>query len=452
MTELNVDEIRQQDRAHGWHPLMQHSLLDKRDLMVVQEGNGATLIDAEGNRYLDGGAGLWNVNVGYGRQEIADAVYAQIQQLPFYPLSQINVPATRLATRLAALLPGNLQHLFFCNSGSEANETAFKIARQYSRQKFPGQNRYKVIARYQGYHGFTYGAMSATGQVGRRAKFEPMVPGFLHVDPPYCYRCPLKLEYPSCGVACVEEIQDVIERESPETVAAVIVEPIIGGGGGIVPPDDYLPRLREICDQYQVLLIVDEVITGFGRTGRMFASKHWGIEPDIMTLAKGVSSGYLPLGACAVTPEIFQAFVGAPGEGLELAQVSTYGGHPVCCAAALANLEILTRERLWENAAKVGDYLLQQLQGIDSPFLGEIRGKGLMLAVELEDEEGNLLDAARTAQVQGRIVQEGVLTGMMSHAAPGPESILFLSPPLILTVEEADSIVAAFRVALESLS
>ena len=147
MTELNVDEIRQQDRAHGWHPLMQHSLLDKRDRMIVQEGNGATLIDAEGNRYLDGGAGLWNVNEGYGRQEIADAVYAQIQQLPFYPLSQINVPATRLATRLAELLPGNLQHLFFCNSGSEANETAFKIARQYSRQKFPVQNRYKVIAR-----------------------------------------------------------------------------------------------------------------------------------------------------------------------------------------------------------------------------------------------------------------------------------------------------------------
>ncbi len=452
MTEFNVDEIRQQDRAHGWHPLMQHSLLQERDLMVVQEGDGTTLVDAEGNRYLDGYAGLWNVNVGYGRQEIADAVYEQIQKLPFYPLSQINVPATQLAARLAELLPGDLQHLFFCNSGSEANETAFKVAHQYSRQKFPGQNRYKVIARYQGYHGFTYGAMSATGQVGRRAKFEPLVPGFLHVDPPYCYRCPLKLEHPSCGVACVEEIENVIKRESPETVAAVIVEPIIGGGGVIVPPDDYMPRLREICDQYQVLLIVDEVITGFGRTGRMFASEHWGIEPDIMTLAKGVSSGYLPLGACAVTPEIFQTFVGAPDQALELAQVSTYGGHPVCCAAALANLEILTRERLWENAANVGDYLLQQLRGIDSPFLGEIRGKGLMIAVELEDEEGNLLDAGRAAQVQGRIKQEGVLTGKMSHAAPGPESILFLSPPLILTAEEADRIVNAFRVAVESLS
>ena len=452
MTELNVDEIRQQDRAHSWHPLMQHSLLEERDLMVVKEASGTTLVDADGTSYLDGGAGLWNVNVGYGRQEIADAVYEQIQRLPFYPLSQINVPATQLAARLAELLPGDLQHLFFCNSGSEANETAFKIARQYGRQKFPGQNRHKIVARYQGYHGFTYGAMSATGQVGRRAKFEPLVPGFLHVDPPYCYRCPLKLEYPSCGLACVEEFQEVIEKEGAETVAAVIVEPIIGGGGVIIPPDDYLPRLREICDQYDVLLILDEVITGFGRTGKMFASEHWGVEPDMTTLAKGVSSGYLPLGACAVTPEIFNTFVGPTDEDLEFSQVSTYGGHPVCCAAALANLDILTRERLWENSAQVGAYLLQQLQTLDSPFLGEIRGKGLMLAVELEDEEGNLLDAGRAAQVQGRIREQGILTGRMSHVMPGPESVLFLSPPLILTTAEADRIVTAFRVAVDGIS
>ena len=156
------------------------------------------------------------------------------------------MPATQLATRLAQILPGDLQHIFYCNSGSEANETAFKIARQYGRQKYPGQNRYKIIARYQGYHGFTFGAMSATGQVGRRVKFEPLVPGFLHVDPPYCFRCPLKLEYPGCGIACVEEIEQVIQKEGPETVAAVVVEPIIGGGGVIIPPDEYLPRLREI--------------------------------------------------------------------------------------------------------------------------------------------------------------------------------------------------------------
>ena len=448
---VDLDEIRRQDRDHNWHPLMQHSLLESRDLMVVREASGSMLVDGEGKTYLDGAAGLWNVNVGYGRKEIADAVYEQMQELPFYPHSQINVPATRLAKRLASILPGELQHVFYCNSGSEANETAFKIARQYARQRFPTQNRYKIIARYQGYHGFTYGAMSATGQTGRRVKFEPLTPGFLHVDAPYCYRCPLKLEYPSCGLACVEEFREVIEREGPETVAAVIVEPIIGGGGVIVPPDDYLPRLREICDQFDVLLVLDEVITGFGRTGKLFAAEHWGVEPDMITMAKGISSGYLPLGACAVTPDIFQAFLGAPEEGLEFSQVSTYGGHPVCCAAAMANLDILIGERLWENAAEVGGYLLQQLQRLQSPFLGQVRGKGLMIAVELVDSSGALLDAERTARAQGCLREEGLLVGRMSHAMPGPESIFFLSPPLILTQEQADVIVDAFSVALADI-
>jgi len=449
---MNAQDLRAQDRAHVWHPLFQHQQLEDRDLLVIEEGHGTILTDADGNTYLDAYAGLWNVNVGYGRQEIAQAVQEQMNKLAFYPHSQINAPATQLATKLAQLLPGDLQHIFFSNSGSEANETAFKIARQYGRQKYPGENRYKIIARYQGYHGFTFGAMSATGQTGRRVKFEPLVPGFFHVDPPYCYRCPLKLEYPSCGIACVEEIEEVIRREDPSSVAAVFVEPIIGGGGVIIPPDEYLPRLRQICDQYGVLLILDEVITGFGRTGKLFACEHWDVTPDMITMAKGVSSGYLPLGACAVTPEIFETFLGAPEEKRELAQVSTYGGHPVCCAAALANLEILEREELCDNSAKVGAYLLEKLQALDSPLIGEVRGKGLMIGVELIGEDGAMLDAARTAQVQGGLRSEGVLVGKMSHVLPGPESVLFLSPPLILTEAEADKIVSAFEAALNGVN
>ncbi len=448
---MNVQDLRVQDRAHVWHPLLQHQQLENRDLLVIEQGDGTTLTDAEGNTYIDAYAGLWNVNVGYGRQEITQAVQEQMNKLSFYPHSQINVPATQLAAKLAQLLPGDLRHIFYSNSGSEANETAFKIARQYGRQKHPGENRHKIIARYQGYHGFTFGAMSATGQTGRRVKFEPLVPGFMHVDPPYCYRCPLKLEYPSCGIGCVEEIEEVIRREDPSSVAAVIVEPIIGGGGVIVPPDEYLPRLRQICDQYGVLLILDEVITGFGRTGKLFACQHWDVVPDILTMAKGVSSGYLPLGACAVTPEIFETFLGDPQEKRELAQVSTYGGHPVCCAAALANLEILERDNLCDNSAQVGAYLLGKLQALDSPLLGEVRGKGLMIAVELIGEDGELLDAERTAQVQGGLRSEGVLVGKMSHVIPGPESILFLSPPLILTEAEADKIVGAFEAVLSSI-
>ena len=338
--------------------------------------------------------------------------------------------------------------MFFSNSGSEANESAFKIARQCQRQRHPGQNRYKIIARYQGYHGFTMGALSATGQVGRRTPYEPLVPGFLHVNPPYCYRCPLQRSYPDCGIACVDEFDEVIRREGPETVAAVIVEPIIGGGGVIVPPDDYLPRLRQICDRYDVLLIVDEVITGWGRTGKLFACEHWDVVADMVVTAKGITSGYLPLGATVVTDKIFDAFQGTPGDGSELAQVCTYGGHPPCCAAALANIDILMRERLWENAAQIGSYLLAGLQALKSPIVGEVRGIGLMLAVELVDESGALLDGTRTGKVKAALKSAGVLVGQMSHAVIGPNSVFCLSPPLILTRDEADQIIDAFRLAL----
>ena len=455
MTQLSVADIaaiRMQDRDHVWHPLFQHRALQEgSDLMVLREANGTTVIDAEGNAYLDAYSGLWNVNVGYGRAEIATAAFEQLQKICYYPLSHINLPAAELGQRLAELMPGDLNHTFFCNSGSEANETAFKIARQYSRQKFPGQNKYKVIARYQGYHGFTYAAMSATGQTTRRAKFEPLAPGFLHVDAPYCYRCPIKLKYPECGIACVEEIEEVIRRESADTVAAVIVEPIIGGGGVIVPPDEYLPRLREICDKHNVLLILDEVITGFGRTGAMFACEHWNVVPDMMTIAKGVTSGYLPLGGCVVTPEIFEAFLGDAGDGSEFAQVSTYGGHPACCAAALANIDILLNERLWENAALVGAYLLDGLKKLNSPFVGNVRGKGLMLAVELVGKDGDFLDAGRMARVKAGIKAGGVLAGSMSHVLPGCESSILLAPPLILTNAEADTIVRALDTALSNI-
>ncbi len=448
----DVEEIRAQDRAHVWHPMVQHRTLEHRDLMVIHRGEGTTVVDAEGREFLDAYSGLWNVNVGYGRREIAEAVYEQMLQLSYYPHLHVNVPATNLASRLAELLPGDLNHLFFSNSGSEANETALKIARQYGRQKHPGENRFKVIARYQGYHGFTFGAMSATGQVARRTGFEPLMPGFLHVNPPYSFRCGKKLTYADGGVACANEVEEVIVREDPTTVAAVIAEPIIGGGGVIVPPERYLPRLREICDRYGVLLILDEVITGFGRTGKLFASEHWGVVPDMMTMAKGVSSGYLPLGACAVTPEVFETFMGEPGEHREFSSVSTYGGHPVCCAAALANLDILTAERLWENSAEVGATLLAALERLDSPYIGEVRGKGLMIAVELAAHNGESLDPDRVAAVQAGILEQGVIVGRMSHVMHGPESIFFLAPPLILTRSEADRIVSAFETGLKRIS
>ncbi len=436
--ETNYREI---DKSHVWHPLFQHQRLDETDLLVFESAHGTTLVDTEGREYLDAYSALWNMNVGYGRQEIADAVYAQIQELSYYPHSQINVPATELAEQLANCLPGDLNHVYFCNSGSEANETAIKIARQYGRQTYPNENRYKIISRYRGYHGFTYGAMSATGQARRRKAFEPLAPGFHHAMPPYCFRCPLGLDYPSCVEACVNDFERIIQSEGPETVAAVIAEPIIGGGGVIVPPDDYFPKLRKICDDYGLLLILDEVITGFGRTGKMFACEHWEVQPDIITLAKGLTSGYIPLGACVTSTAVFNTFLGDPDDNREFSQVCTYGGHPVACAAGVANLKILQSERLYENAEKVGGYLLEKLTTLkDLQIVGDVRGKGLMLAVEFVKDNGTHLETEVTNSIVARIKENGVIVGKIGHALDEPENIIYIAPPLILTEAEADKI------------
>ena len=439
-------DYRQVDKAHVWHPLFQHQRLEETALAVFESAHGTTVVDVEGREYLDAYSALWNVNVGYGRQEIADAVYEQIQKLPYYPHSQINVPATMLAEQLAACLPGDLNHVYFCNSGSEANETAIKMARQYGRQTYPGENRYKIISRYRGYHGFTYGALSATGQARRRKAFEPLVPGFPHAHPPYCYRCPIGLDASTCGVACADDIERIIQGEGPETVIAIIAEPIIGGGGAIVSPDEYLPKLRHICDDYGLLLILDEVITGFGRTGKMFACEHWDVQPDLITLAKGLTSGYLPLGACVASTKVFNAFLGDTDENKEFAQVCTYGGHPVACAAGSANLKILQEERLWENAEKVGTHLLSKLETLRAlPIVGDVRGKGLMLGVELIETDGSHLATAKTNQIVGQLREKGIIVGKIGHAVEEPENIIFIAPPLILTEAEADRIFETLR-------
>lgn len=437
-TELN--DIRRLDLDHVWHPLTQHQGMTKNDLLVIVSGSGCEVEDAEGKIYIDAYSGIWNVNVGYGREEIVEAVRAQMETLAFYPLTQINVPAAKLAGRLAEILPGDLNHLFFVNSGSEANETAFKIARQYGRSTHPGENRFKIISRHQSYHGFTMGAMSATGQVFRRSQYEPLVPGFIRVEPP------------AGGRHGPDEIARVIEREGPDTVAAVIAEPIIGGGGVHVPPDDYFPGLREVCDHFGCLLILDEVLTGFGRTGKLFAAEHWGVIPDIMTIAKGVSSGYLPLAACAVTEKVWSGFLGESDERKEFSQISTYGGHPTCCAAALANIEILLRERLWENADRVGAYLLGRLKALSSPLIKEVRGIGLMLALELQNEDGSELDIDRARRFGEALKNAGVIAGKMRHVCAGAEPVFMVAPPLILIEEQADQIAEAFATGISAIS
>lgn len=446
-------QVPEMDRRHLWHALAQHRALEAKPPLVITEAKGCTVTDASGREYLDAMAGLFCVNVGYGRDEIVQAAAEQMRRLPYYPLSQTHEPAARLGAKLAELLPGDLERVFFCNSGSEAVETAIKIARQFGRQVHPGENRYKIIARYRGYHGFTLGALSATGQVRRRLAFEPLVPGFLHACPPYRYRCAYCQAAPQCTLACADEIETIIRYEGPETVAAVIAEPIIGGGGCIVSPDGYLQRLREICDRTGALLILDEVITGFGRTGTLFGCQGWNVVPDIITLAKAMTSAYLPLAAAVTTPRVFTGFLGEASSAVHFSQVSTFGGHPASCAAALANLDILTRERLWENARDTGDALRDRLTKIRDPRIGEVRGKGLLIGIEIvADAKRTPAPEATMAQLVATIREEGVLVGRNVETVPGYGNVLLVSPPLILSRAEADRIAGAIETALKRVA
>jgi adenosylmethionine-8-amino-7-oxononanoate aminotransferase len=441
--ELDLGEIRELDRAHVWHPFLNHGTLEENPLGVILKAEGCSVWDGEGREYLDAMAALWCVNIGYGRKEVAEAAYRQLLELPYFPLSQINVPAARLAAKLAEILPAPLERIWFSNSGSEAVDTAIKIARAWGKLK---GGRYKIIARYQGYHGGTMGGASLTGQTRRRAPFEPLLPGVIHVQAPYFYRSGLASEF-EMAERCEAELDAVIRYQDPDTVAAFIAEPVIGGGGVIPPPADYLKRMREVCDRHGVLMIADEVITGFGRTGELFASDLYGIRPDIMTMAKGLSSAYLPIGATAASQEIFEV-INAEGEpGFQ--QINTYGGHPVSCAAALKNIEILLEEELAGNAREVGKGLGEALEKLrDIPCVGDVRGVGLLWGVELIEENGDPLSTEATARIVSYVKEEGVLIGKNAGVADGSSNTITLAPPLILTEEQAGKIASAVEAGL----
>src|SRR6202163_393435 len=338
--------VVRQDLDNVLHPIVQHKVLEARQ-MVVTGGQNSTVFDADGTPYLDAMAGLWCVNIGYGRFELADVAAEQMRKLSYFPHTAMNAPAAALADKINGLVGGGY-HTYFVNSGSEANEAGFKIARQYMKHEYPGEYRFKTVSRYFAYHGTTLATLDAGGMGERKAKFEPFSGDFVHVAPPYCYRCPFGLSYPSCGLACVKNMEAAIIGEGPDTVAEVIVEPIMSGVGVAVPPDEYLPEVESLCRKYGLLLHVDEVINGFGRTGKMFGHQHWDVKPDIVAIAKGISSAYLPIAATVVKNHVFQSFYGEPSENRQVAQVNTYGGHPAAAAVALRNIEILLKEKLAE--------------------------------------------------------------------------------------------------------
>jgi adenosylmethionine-8-amino-7-oxononanoate aminotransferase len=438
-----------------WRPMTQHRTLIEHPPRKMVRGSGCFLEDEDGKRYLDAVAGLWCVNAGYGRRELADTASEQMAELGYLSPMFTHGPAVELAERLQSML-GYSAHVYFSSSGSEANETAFKIARQYHLQAGEqGQRRYKIISRYRAYHGNTMGSMAATGQAERKMGYEPTPAGFLHVMPPYPYRANPKLTAEEHGEECIRQLEETIIHEGAETVAAFIMEPVISGGGVLVPPDNYLPRVREICDRYGVLLILDEVVSGFGRTGRLFGQEHWHTQADIVTLAKGLASGYMPIAATIAKRDIFESFLGEPNELRHFRQVNTFGAHPVSAAVALRNIDIVENEKLTENSASIGDYLKQQLLECigDDPRVGEVRGKGLLVGAELvaDRETREPLADAMVGAVVGHCMRNGVIIGRNGNTVPGRCNVLVLAPPLVISKDEANQVVAAIEAALASL-
>jgi len=414
---------------------------------IFVKGEGCYVYDIEGKKYFDSFATLLTTVCGHSRPEITKVVAEQMILLEFFPnyVDAFTVPLIKLARKLAEILPGNLEVSFFVNSGSEANETAIKIARQYFREK--GETlRYKIMARRYSYSGTTLGGVSATGIPWFREYFEPLMPGFIHTFSCQCYHCELGLEPPKCNLLCLKLIEKQIEWEGPESIAAFITDPIPGSNIGFpIPPDGYLQGLRKICDKYGILLIFDEVQTGFGKTGKMFACEHWNVVPDIMTLGKGLTGGFMPLGVTVTTPEIYEVFKEA---GHELRSGSTYGGHTVACAATLKNIEIIEKEKLVENAEKMGKYIKEKLKNLYKyPIVGDIRGIGLLWAIELVKNR-KTKEPFEPKLAIGSFIRNFCWENGMILRNNG--DILVIAPSLIIKKEEVDMMLEIIEKGIEN--
>ena len=446
--ENEAQDITASDSGQSinWHQLaLDHLMIHNRNwnemaspggLKIFVRGEGCYVTDLEGKTYFDAMSAIWLRNVGYGRKEIVDAVCDQMQKLTFHPHSQTTIPPIKLAAKIASIAPGTLSKVFFVSGGSEAVETAVRMSKQYQ-QRLGFGKRYKVISRRGSYHGSTYATMSLGGTPAfNRGEFEPLLPGARHVPHPWCYRCDYGLKYPDCNLQCAREVERTILFEGPDSVAAVIAEPVSVPAGVAVPPPEYWPMLRSICDKYGVLLIADEVICAFGRTGKMFGTEHWNVVPDLMVLAKGLSSGYLPIGACVAKSEIAAKFVGTRKDTFY--HCFTFGGHPVACSAALANIEIIEREGLVENAAVMGQYLLDKLQRLyEHPIVSDIRGIGLMCAVEFVKDRKTKERFKPEDRLDDRLTEKFAEAGLflLGH------DVTIIMPPLIVTRAEIDELV-----------
>ncbi len=449
-TKYNTQDLWEKDRDHYIHPWTDFSVFHDQGSLVVAEAEGAHVFDSDGKRYLDGIGGLWCVNIGYGNNEMAQAIADQVRAIPYY--SSFNhlttPPSAELAAKLSQIAPSNLNHVFYGTGGSQANDSAVRIIHHYF-NRLGKNSKKKIISRVDAYHGSTYLAMTLTGVAADHSGFD-LAPNLVsYVSCPNPYRKPDNMTDAEFCDFLVEELDQEILKIGEDNVAAFIAEPIMGAGGVIVPPHHYQEKTKEVCEKYGVLYISDEVVTGFGRLGHMLASEPvFNLRPDVITMAKGISSGYLPMSATMLSDEIYEVISKPADDGSLFTHGFTYSGHPVCCRAALKNIEILEREKICEHVQEVGPYFEQKLDTLrDLPIVGDVRGRCFMMCVEnvkdvstkeLFDDEVGIGD-----RIANHCQSLGLIVRPIGH-------LNVLSPPLILTKDDVDEVVSILRKGIEA--
>ena len=451
---MSDNTIIQNDKDHIWHHLTQHKAFESSDPMIVSKAKGMIVTDTKGNEYLDGtSGGVWTVNLGFGRDDMVEAVSNQLSKIPYFAGTFGNEPAAEYAKEVTSLMPG-LERVYYSNSGSEANEKGYKMVRQIAHFHNEGK-KHKIIYRDRDYHGTTIGAMSSTGQLQRKKQYGPFVPGFVEMPHCCCYRCPFGKKYGECNIECATALEDIIKTEGPDTVGSVVLEPITAGGGVIPPVPEYFPIIESICRKYDVLLHIDEVVCGLGRTGKWFGYQHYDVQPDIVTTAKGLAAGYAAVSITVTTERIFNMFKEDPSNvDSYFRDISTFGGSTAGPAAALEVLKIIKREKLLENVNEVGEHLKNKLLELQDKheMIGEVRGKGLFCGVELVKDRTTKepVDEKVATAVAGHCFKNKVMIGRTNRSFETNNNVLLFSPAFICTKNDIDLIVESVDNALEA--
>ncbi|MEI8267081.1 MAG: aminotransferase class III-fold pyridoxal phosphate-dependent enzyme [Betaproteobacteria bacterium] len=452
---MNPSELQRDNAQYLWHP-MAHPRAMKAEggrPDIIARGEGCWVWDVDGHKMLDGVAGLWSSNLGHSCRPVRDAIVAQLDELPFFNTFRgtTHPRAIELSARVVDMMaPDGVAAVMFSNGGSDAVEGALKIARQF--HKLRGQkDRSKFIALKQGYHGVHFGGMSVNGNTNFRRAYEPLLPGCFHLDSPWAYRNPWGLEGEALGQAVAQALERELVFQGPDTVAAFIAEPVQGAGGVIVPPANFWPLVREVCTRHGVLLIADEVVTGFGRTGQMFGTRTWGVQADLWCLAKGISSGYVPLGATAISRHVAEVFDADTTGAGQVTHGYTYSAHPVAAAAALATLDVLERDDIPARVREVSGPFQARLGGLVDrvPYVGNVRGIGLMVGIEMVADKATKAPLPKTSDLPARVAREAYRRGLMTRVSG---SMMILSPPLVISPQELDFLCTALEAAFDAVA